>query len=192
MDDLPFTIDLAISINDDAWRKNVSDIDSLTTEAIQTTLGAVSKEFNLAPLADAQKPAVEISLVFTDDAEVQILNRDHRNKDAPTNVLSFPNTPLDQTELADAMWMKEPLMLGDVVMARETLIREAAEQNKSIRDHLTHLLVHGVLHLAGFDHMEENEAEKMENLEIMILQSLHISSPYELSEQPRQETPDQK
>ena len=182
MDNLPFTIDLAISINDSAWQENVADINSLTTEAVQATLGVVSKEFKLTPLTDAPKPAVEISLVFTDDAEVHTLNRNHRDKNKPTNVLSFPDAPLDQSELASAAQMKEPLLLGDIVMARETLIREATEQNKSVRDHLTHLLVHGVLHLAGFDHMEENKAEKMENLEIMILQTLNIANPYELSD----------
>ncbi len=192
MEDLPFTIDLATTVTDPSWREAVSDINSLAAEAVSATLLSVCKEFRLAPLADALKPAIEISLVFTGDAEIQTLNKDYRKRDKPTNVLSFPDTPLDQTELTNAMLMEEPLLLGDIVMARETLIREAAEQNKSIRDHLTHLLVHGVLHLAGFDHMEENEAEKMENLEIMILQSLNISNPYELSDQPRQETPDQK
>jgi probable rRNA maturation factor len=135
---------------------------------------------------------VEISLLLTSDAEVQELNREYRGKDRPTNVLSFPDTALDEQGLAEASMMGEPLLLGDIVMARETLVREASEQNKEIQDHLTHLLVHGVLHLAGFDHMEENEAEKMENLEIMILQDLHISNPYLVSDQSRQETPDRK
>ncbi|MBO0332575.1 rRNA maturation RNase YbeY [Sneathiella sp. CAU 1612] len=192
MEDLPFTIDLATTISDSPWRETVPDIDDLAAEAVRATLLSVSPEFRLTPIAGAPKPTVEISLVFTNDADIHALNRDYRDKDKPTNVLSFPDTPLNQTELANAVLMGEPLLLGDIVMARETLIREAKEQSKSFRDHLTHLLVHGVLHLAGFDHMEENEAEKMENLEIMILQSLHIPNPYELSDQPRQEIPDKK
>lgn len=192
MEDLPFIIDLATTISDPNWQGTVSDIDGLAAEAVRATLVSVSTEFQLTPVADAPKPIVEISLVFTNDENIQALNRDYRDKDKPTNVLSYPDTPLSQAELSGAVLMDEPLLLGDIVMARETLIREAEEQSKSFRDHLTHLLVHGVLHLAGFDHMEENEAEKMENLEIMILQSLHISNPYELSDQPRQEIPDKK
>ncbi|MZR29588.1 rRNA maturation RNase YbeY [Sneathiella litorea] len=192
MDDLPFTLDIAISVADPSWRNLVSDIDALAKEAALITLGLVSREFELVPLADGQKPTVEVSVVFTNDAEIQILNRDYRGKDTPTNVLSFPDAPLSQAELQSASLMNEPLLLGDIVLARETLVSEATAQTKDIRNHLAHLLVHGVLHLAGFDHMTENEAEKMEHLEIVILQDLNITNPYELSNQPRQETPDQK
>ncbi len=192
MDDLPFTLDIAISVADPSWRNLVSDIDALAKEAALITLGLVSREFELVPLADGQKPTVEVSIVFTNDAEIQILNRDYRGKDTPTNVLSFPDAPLSQAELQSASLMNEPLLLGDIVLARETLVSEATAQTKDIRNHLAHLLVHGVLHLAGFDHMTENEAEKMEHLEIVILQDLNITNPYELSNQPRQETPDQK
>ena len=192
MDDLPFTVDIAISFADPSWRNLVSDIDALAKETVLLTLGLVSREFELVPLTDGQKPTVEVSIVFTDDAEIQILNRDYRGKDTPTNVLSFPDAPLSQAELQSASLMNEPLLLGDIVMARETLVSEAAAQSKDIRNHLAHLLVHGALHLAGYDHMTENEAEKMEHLEIVILQDLNITNPYELSNQPRQETPDQK
>jgi probable rRNA maturation factor len=192
MDDLPFTIDLATSITSSSWRETVPDIEELAHEAVQAALRIICVEFSLIPISDAPKPAVEISLVLTDDADIQAMNKDYRGKDKPTNVLSFSDTPLVQAELANAVLMEEPLLLGDIVLARETLVREAAEQNKNFRDHLTHLLVHGVLHLAGYDHLEENEANRMENLEIMILQSLHVSNPYVLTDQPRQETPDQK
>ena len=192
MEDLPFTLNIATSISDPAWQNSIADIDSLVQEAVMATLGVISGKFQLSCQPGTPTPVVEISLLFTNDTEIQALNRDYRGKDRPTNVLSFPDTPLDPSELADAILMEEPLLLGDIVMARETVMREAAVQNKILSDHLVHLLVHGLLHLAGFDHMEENEAEKMENLEIMILQSLHIPNPYELSEQPRQETPDQK
>lgn len=114
-------------------------------------------------------PDSEVSLLFTDDGQVQELNRDYRQQDKPTNVLSFaaqegggPATP----------------MLGDIVLARQTIEREAAEQEKSREDHLTHLIVHGFLHLLGYDHETDGEAEIMENLETRVLANLGIADPY--------------
>jgi probable rRNA maturation factor len=111
----------------------------------------------------------ELSVVLTDDAEQQELNRQWRGIDKPTNVLSFPQI--------------EPFapvagLLGDIILARETLEREAAELGTSFTDHFTHLLVHGFLHLLGYDHVEEADALAMEALETQILQSLGIADPY--------------
>ncbi len=105
-----------------------------------------------------------IALVLTDDAEVCELNRDFRGKDAPTNVLSFPS---DEEEEC-----------GDIIFAAETVQREAEEQGKAFAHHFTHLLVHGVLHLLGYDHLEDAEAEEMEALEICILAQHSIANPY--------------
>ena len=190
MDNLPFTIDLAISYQDPEWRVLLPEIDQLANDVVLLSINVINREFELNSVSGAQKPTVEISLVFTRDEEIQILNRDYRGKDQATNVLSFPDTPLNLAELTSSAIMEEPLMLGDIVLARETLIREATAQNKEFHHHLAHLLTHGILHLAGFDHMKENDAKEMENLEIMILQNLHISNPYELSDHPRQETLD--
>ena len=107
----------------------------------------------------------ELSVVLSDDAHVRALNRDYRGRDAPTNVLSFP-MPQDTG------------LLGDVVLARETLAREAGEQGKRFEDHLTHLLVHGVLHLLGFDHDTDADAEVMEAREVAVLARLGIDNPY--------------
>ena len=111
----------------------------------------------------------EVSLLFTDDAQVQALNKQWRDRDKPTNVLSFaanegsgPQTP----------------MLGDIVLAHETIAREAIEQGKTFDDHLTHLIIHGFLHLIGFDHIDDDEAETMEQLEREICASLGIADPY--------------
>lgn len=116
-------------------------------------------------------PLFEVSLLFTDDAHIQVLNRDFRGKDKPTNVLSFPAAsgvfPDDATKV-----------LGDIVIARETVEREAEEEGKSFDHHLTHLLVHGFLHLLGYDHESDDEAEEMEAMERLILAGLEISDPY--------------
>jgi probable rRNA maturation factor len=111
----------------------------------------------------------ELSIVLTDDAEQQVLNRDWRGVDKPTNVLSFPQI--------------EPFspvagILGDITLARETLEREAAELGKSLADHFTHLVVHGFLHILGYDHIEEADALVMEGLETQILASLGIADRY--------------
>ena len=113
----------------------------------------------------------ELSLVFTDDASIQEINAEWRGKDKPTNVLSFPAFPLEPGKMPGPM-------LGDIVVARETVEREAVELEKSFEDHLTHLLVHGFLHLFGYDHMETDEAERMEALETRILAVLGLSDPY--------------
>jgi probable rRNA maturation factor len=113
--------------------------------------------------------AAELSLLLTDDAHVRVLNRQWRGQDKPTNVLSFPS--------ADDGDEPGPL-LGDVVVAHETTAREAAAEGKSFDDHLAHLLVHGLLHLFGFDHETDEEAEEMEALETEILVGLGISDPY--------------
>ena len=107
-----------------------------------------------------------VSIVLADDAFVQGLNHQYRGKNKPTNVLSFPGNEAGE--------------LGDIVLAYETIKREAAEQNKSFRAHTAHMIVHGVLHLQGFDHEEDADAEKMERKEIAILKELGFANPYEV------------
>ncbi len=113
----------------------------------------------------------EVSLVLTDDQHMRVLNRQWRSIDKPTNVLSFPAMPVRPGQ-------KPGPMLGDIVLARETILREAAEQEKDAGEHLTHLLVHGFLHLLGYDHIEDEDAEAMETLETAILSRLGIADPY--------------
>lgn len=115
----------------------------------------------------------ELSVLLADDATVRRLNRDYRGIDKPTNVLSFP-----QHEAADAQLAGMPCLIGDIVLALETVEREAAEAGKPVEDHLTHLIVHGLLHLCGYDHETDEEAEAMEARERAILASLGISDPY--------------
>lgn len=107
----------------------------------------------------------ELSVVLSDDAQVQQLNRDYRHKDTPTNVLSFPMTP-------------DTGLMGDVVFARQTIAREATAQGKDFADHFVHLLIHGVLHLQGFDHQTDADADDMEAREVRALARLSIDNPY--------------
>lgn len=129
-----------------------------------------------ASLADAA-PLVEISVRLSDDAEVHALNRDFRGKDKPTNVLSFPQV---QADLLESMSNSDDgeILLGDLVLARETCAREAEEKGISLTDHATHLIVHGTLHLVGYDHMDDASAAAMEALEVKALASLGIANPY--------------
>ena len=112
----------------------------------------------------------EIAVSLADDARVREANRDFRGKDAPTNVLSFPGAPPDRIGRSH--------FLGDVILAYETVAAEAEAEAKPIADHLAHLVVHGVLHLIGYDHMTDADAERMERLETAILASLDIADPY--------------
>ncbi len=124
----------------------------------------------LAVLRDHEGAEGHITYVFSDDSMVQVLNREWRGKDKPTNVLSFPDGDEDETGVVH---------LGDVILAHETLVREAEGLGISFDDHLTHLLLHGTLHLLGYDHIEEVEAKVMETLETQLLGSLGIKDPYQ-------------
>lgn len=108
----------------------------------------------------------EVSVVLSNDEEVQVLNHTYRQKDSPTNVLSFPSDIHEE--------------LGDIILAYETVMGEAKEEGISLVNHSIHLIIHGFLHLLGYDHEDESDAEKMENMEIQILKSLNIKNPYEV------------
>ena len=113
----------------------------------------------------------ELSVVFTDEATMTTLNGRWRGKQRPTNVLSFPAFPVAPGERPG------PLM-GDIVLARQTITSEAAIDGKSVDAHLTHLIVHGFLHLLGYDHQKDEDAELMERIERAILDRLGIDDPY--------------
>ncbi|MFN2101135.1 rRNA maturation RNase YbeY [Altererythrobacter sp. MF3-039] len=123
-------------------------------------------------------PRLSASLLFTSDEEVHALNREWREKDKPTNVLSFPM--LSGEELADLEPDGPPVMLGDIALAHQTCAREAAERGVSLEHHAAHLIVHGLLHLAGHDHeTSSDDAKKMEALEIAALAKLGVADPYD-------------
>ena len=115
-----------------------------------------------------------MTVVLADDAFIHELNKTYRGKDKATNVLSFPNP-----DFSSVTRHPSPVThLGDLVLALETVEREAAEQGKKAKDHAVHLLVHGTLHLLGYDHEQDKEAARMERLEIKILKGLGVGNPY--------------
>ncbi|TCT06249.1 rRNA maturation RNase YbeY [Aquabacter spiritensis] len=126
----------------------------------------------IAEAADLDPGAYEMSIILSDDARIRILNSQWRGKDKATNVLSFP--------AAEPPGVGAPVPLGDVILAFETVAAEARSEDKRIADHLSHLVIHGTLHLLGFDHEDEEEAEEMEDVERTILAGLGISDPYAL------------
>ena len=155
------TLTVDINIEAGAWQGTVPDLSAFIERALRAALNSASDLLG----------EVEVSVLLTDDAHQHALNAQWRGKDKPTNVLSFPAGE-------DELQPGQPLLLGDISLAFETLGREAAEQQKSLADHLCHLLVHGMLHLLGFDHETEQDADEMEPLEIEVLAGLGVSSPY--------------
>jgi probable rRNA maturation factor len=126
--------------------------------------------------------AIELGITLSDDATVRELNREHRGQDKPTNVLSFPLCDADGGFEPEAPGA--PLLLGDVILAYETVAAEAAAQGKRLADHTAHLVVHGVLHLLGHDHATDADADAMEQRETAILAGLGIADPYTESPSP--------
>lgn len=155
------TLEIETAIEAEGWSETF-DPDDLARICIKAA--AKGREF-------ARSPTCEICVIFTGDVAMRELNSHWRKIDKPTNVLSFP---------APAAPAKAPVQaLGDVFLALETVQREAGEQGKSFRDHTAHLIVHGFLHLIGYDHENETEAVVMEGEETVILAGLGIGNPYE-------------
>lgn len=169
-----------ISIDDNCWQEIDASFREWFTEAIEFTIKNVLQNLPYEKVPPSSE--IELSFLFTDDARIQILNKEYRAKNSPTNVLSFPDTDLNEKTLSSATLFGEPLTLGDVVFAEETIKREAEEQIKSLKSHFIHLAIHGILHLAGYDHIQEEEASEMENLEIQILEKMNIRNPYLINE----------
>ena len=157
-------LDPVISIEGGDWQSEAA-LQALVAKA----LNAASDELGLG----VGNPS-EVSLLFTDNATIKELNAQWRAKDKPTNVLSFPAFPLKPG-------MALMPLLGDIVLAFETVQSEAKQEHKPFDDHVSHLVVHGLLHLLGYDHETDAEAEEMEALERKILARLAIPDPYALS-----------
>ncbi|MBW6531080.1 rRNA maturation RNase YbeY [Sphingomonas sp. RRHST34] len=128
------------------------------------------------------RAAVEVSVRLTDDAEVHALNRQYRGKDKPTNVLSFPMVQPDLLATVSQNSDDGELLLGDIVLAHGVCAREAAERGIAVADHFTHLVVHGTLHLLGYDHMTDEEGDAMEEIERAALADLGVADPYLIRE----------
>jgi probable rRNA maturation factor len=151
---------VSIDKEDTRW-SDIADIDALVMKAI---LVALPTEFR----------SHDVTVLLTNDAEITVLNKDWRGMDKATNVLSFPSDP-------DAPQPPGELpMLGDLALAYETIAAEAIVQSKTFRDHTAHLIVHGTLHLLGYDHETDADAAIMEAHELVLLKTLEIADPYQL------------
>ena len=165
--DGPSTV--ALTIGAPAWRRYLADPEGVCRRAFAATLERVPTPPWLA--------RAEIGVLLADDAAVRRLNAKHRGQDRPTNVLSFPTFEQILEDAADHL-PPGPVLLGDVVLALETVRAEAAAESKPFVGHVSHLLVHGCLHLLGYDHETAEDAARMERLERAILGQLGIPDPY--------------
>lgn len=161
-----FQLEIDVIINDQRWVEKLNsidmavDIDQMIRNAVLTVLAVAKPE---------QSGAAEICIVFSNDAEICELNKQWRQNDSATNVLSFPQI--------------EPFtpvcgLLGDIILAYETIEKEAQNQQIAFLDHVTHLVVHGFVHILGYDHQNDKEALEMEGMETKILAQLNIEDPY--------------
>lgn len=158
------SIEIDIRIASSAWRAALPNPAAAVRRAVVAALKAELPA----------KAKTSLSILLTDDDEMRKLNAGWRAKDKPTNVLSFPaENAVDPA--------KPPAYLGDVALGLATCRREAREQKKTLADHVTHLVVHGVLHLIGYDHMDDEQAEAMEPLETQILAGMGIADPYRMA-----------
>jgi probable rRNA maturation factor len=150
-------LDIMIEAGD--WA-SLKDAEALAQRAAEAAVG----------VAEEADEDFEVSVMLTDDAHIRELNRTWRDKDKPTNVLSFP--------APEQPGQDGPRHLGDIALAYETLVRESEDESKELAHHFAHLIVHGVLHLLGYDHEVEEEADIMEALEVKALATLGIADPY--------------
>jgi probable rRNA maturation factor len=158
----PLTVDVSVSAG--AWSRLLPDAEAVVRAAAEAA-------WRLPAAGDG---AAEVSVLLADDETVQALNLRHRGLDRPTNVLSFP--------IGASAGAGLPRMLGDVVLADGVVAREAKDQGKPVQAHVSHLVVHGVLHLLGYDHEADSDAETMEALEVRTLAGLGFPNPYRCRE----------
>jgi probable rRNA maturation factor len=165
-------VEIAVRIADRGWRQAMGGIAVRARRAASAALEAGATP---AQRRRIRKSTGELALTFGDDVTLRSLSSRYRGKDKATNVLSF-GSPDDWNAAAPG----QPCPLGDVILARETVLREARQQGKTPADHATHLVIHGVLHLLGHDHTRSADAQKMESIETDILARLGIADPYRL------------
>lgn len=163
------SFDIVVILDKPCWKRSIAEWNALIQPVIFETLRQ-----------SRWVQSAEINILLTDNAKIQGLNKQYRGIDKPTNVLSFPSfEPEEIFELKAGKEFPEPIVLGDIAFAYETIQKESSDQNKPFDHHLIHLAVHGVLHLLGFDHEKDDDAIEMESLEIKILSSLTIPNPYD-------------
>ena len=161
---------LEISINEPLWHKVLPELEPLSGEVFSQVLDYVSTHEDIDFLS--LNKSINVNLCLSNDTEVHALNKEFRNMDKPTNVLSFANIDDDSF---DELCQTEPeIELGDIIIALETMEREAKEQEITFHAHYCHLLTHGLLHLLGYDHMNKQDEEIMTNLQKKILEGENL------------------
>lgn len=169
-------LELDISVETIVWKECFPQFEARILACLEQIISHVPETKNFA-----QIPHMELSILLTDDDNIRELNKDYRGKDTATNVLSFPSLTDEDIDFffrQDTEIPDFPVILGDIIFAYETIASEAAEQGKIFEDHFCHLCFHGMLHLIGYDHIEDVKAEEMEALETKLLSKLSIDDPY--------------
>lgn len=157
--------------SEENWLKELPEVQTLSEDVFDKVIN------NLVPHWLGNKETVIINIALSNDEEIRQLNAEFRNIDKPTNVLSFAN--IDDEEFDAYLSRSKDIELGDIMISLQTMMMQSHEQNITLRDHYTHILIHGILHLLGYDHIDPEEAQEMEGEEIKLLQIFNIANPYE-------------
>lgn len=160
-------VDIDFEVQDDVWN-NLSELSLKVSKAVFSKLDIHNYITH-----------VEFSIILTNNDAIQKINLQYLGKDKATNVLSFPAQDIIMNKLDDLKIQDGFLSIGDIIFAYKVVDDEAKRDGKTFQDHFTHLLIHGLLHLLGYDHQEDQDASQMESLEVEILSSFGIKSPYE-------------
>lgn len=165
--------DVFIDIEDHSWTAAIPDIVAVAQKVKETVLQEVTESIDYLDVAKD----FTVNLCLSDDTNVHQLNLEFRGFDKPTNVLSFAN--IDSEDFDNMLEFEDIIEMGDIIIAFETMKKEAVEQEVSFKDHFCHLWAHGLLHILGYDHIEEDERLEMEQIEISVLNKLGIKNPYQ-------------
>ncbi len=166
--------ELNIDVEEEGWIKALPSLQELSEQIFDAVLTYVKAHEDIDFL-QMNKP-ICVNLALSNDENIHALNAEFRHMDKPTNVLSFAN--IDDESFEEEIKIAPQIELGDIMIALETMQHEAEEKQISLHDHYCHLFIHGLLHLLGFDHIEDDEAEYMESFEIAILAQMNIDNPY--------------
>jgi len=164
------TLNIEVDVKDDNWLAKLDNLGNLILPISKLVL----EKLNVFSYASC----IEFSLILADNSFIHNLNAKYRKIDKPTNCLTFPSENLKPNKLTKKTFLNGYAVLGDIIFSYAIIEQEVKYQNKSFNDHLTHLLVHSLLHFFGYDHKNEAEAEVMEGLEVEILKTFNIKSPY--------------
>ena len=160
---------LNLDFADKNWKKELPDVQKISKDILTLVINDKNPSW-------LQNKEVCVNLSLSNDSQIKQLNSEFRNLDKPTNVLSFAN--IDDEEFEHYLSINKQIELGDIIISLQTMLEQSQQEEISLHDHYCHILIHALLHLLGYDHIEQEEAEEMESEEIRILQTLNIANPY--------------